>query len=251
MSTPLAAFGPGILIVQNLSTPLPAPVNIGYAQEFSVDVNATAKELYGQNQYPLVVARGTAKATGKVKAATLSGLAWNAAFFGQSFAAGGFVWNIDEAHTLAALTQQVTNHTTFESDLGVRYTASSLPLQRVAPGSETTGFYSVSLTTGTYTFSTSDSISALKFTYTDSVTTGQQITVANTLLGNTPAFQLDYYTNLNQPTSKPFAIRLFNCVSSKLSLASKLEDFIMPEIDFSFFANAAGNVYEMVFPEVS
>lgn len=245
------AFGPGILIVQNLSIAVPAPVNIGYAQEFSIDVSATSKELYGQNQFPLAVARGTVKATGKVKAAVISGLAWNACFFGQSFTSGGFAWNIDEAHTLAATTQQVTNHTTFDADLGVKYAATGLPLQRVAAGSETTGAYSVSLTTGTYTFSTSDSISALKFTYTDTVATGQQLIVANQLLGSTPTFQIDYYTNFNQPQAKPFAVRLYQCVSSKLSLASKLEDYIMPEIDFGFFANAAGNVYNMVYPEVS
>lgn len=245
------AFGPGILIVQNLSIATPAPVNIGYAQEFSIDVSATSKELYGQNQFPLAVARGTVKATGKVKAAVISGLAWNACFFGQSFTSGGFAWNIDEVHTLAATTQQVTNHTTFDADLGVKYAATGLPLQRVAAGSETTGAYSVSLTTGTYTFSTSDSISALKFTYTDTVATGQQLIVANQLLGSTPTFQIDYYTNFNQPQAKPFAVRLYQCVSSKLSLASKLEDYIMPEIDFGFFANAAGNVYNMVYPEVS
>jgi hypothetical protein len=34
-------------------------------------------------------------------------------------------------------------------------------------------------------------------------------------------------------------------------ISPKLEDFILPEIDFSFFANAAGNVFNYVFPEVS
>lgn len=251
MSTPFAAFGPGIVIVQNLTQAVPAPVNIGYAQELTIDISATAKELYGQNQYPLAVARGTVKATGKIKAATLSGRAWNAAFFGQTLAPGGFSWNVGEQHTLAATTQQVTNHTTFDVDLGVNYVASTLPLGRVADGSETTGYYSVSYSTGTYTVSTSDSISALSFTYTNTTTGGESLTVANQLLGVTPVFQLDYYTNLNQPTSKPFAVRLFSAVANKLSMATKLEDFVLPEIDFGFFANSAGNVMEYCFPENS
>ncbi len=252
MATPLAAFGPGILIVRNLSLAVPAPVNIGYAQELTIDTSATPKELFGQNQYPLAIARGTIKATGKIKAATLSGLAWNACFFGQTFTPGGYQWTVGEQHTLAATTQQVTNHTTFEEDLGVTYVSSGLPLQAVANGSETTGFYSVSTGNGTYTVSTSDSVSALSFTYTSTQsTTGQTLKVANQLLGQTPVFQLDYYTNFNQPSSKPFAVRLFNCVGSKITMATKLEDFVMPEFDFGFFANSAGNPIEYVFPEVS
>lgn len=251
MSEPFAAFGPGIVIVQNTTIATPAPINIGYAQELTIDLSATNKELFGQNVYALVVARGTAKATGKVKAATISGRAWNAAFFCTTMATGGFEWNVGEKHTLAATTQQVTNHTTFDVDLGVSYVASGLPLGRVAPGSETTGYYSVSTGTGTYTVSNADSASQLAFTYTDTTTAGESITVPNVALGTTPVFQLDYYTNLNQPTAKPFAIRLFACVASKISLATKLEDFLMPEIDFSFFTNAAGNIAEFVYPELS
>jgi hypothetical protein len=251
MTTPLAAFGPGIIILQNVTQTTPAPINVGYANEFSIDLSASTKQLYGQKQFPLAAARGTVKATGKIKAATLSGLAWNAAFFGQSMAAGGFQWNVDEAHTMAGTTVQVTNHSTFDADLGVRYAATNLPLQRVAAGSETTGYYSVSTSTGIYTVSSGDNAAGLLLTYSNTTTGGQSLTVANQLIGNTPVFQLDYYTNLNQPTAKPFAIRLYAAVASKFTLASKLEDFVMPEIDFEFYANAAGNVYEMVFPEVS
>ena len=70
-------------------------------------------------------------------------------------------------------------------------------------------------------------------------------------IGQTPTFQMDYWTNLNQPTSKPFAVRLFSCVASKLQLAGKLEDFIMPELDFDVFANASGQVMNFDFPEIS
>lgn len=250
MSAPFAVFGPGIMIVQNLSAATPAPVNIGYAQEFSIDFTATNKELFGQYKFPLAVGQGTIKATGKVKAAVVSGLAWNAAFFGQSFVSGGWGWNIDEAHTLAATTQQVTNFTGFDVDLGVRYAASNLPLQRVAAGSETGGAYSVSTTIGRYTFVAADE-TGLLFTYTNTNTTGQTLQVKNQLIGATPVFQIDYYNNLNQPTAKPFAARFYSCIGSKLSWATKLEDFAMPEIDFGFFANAAGNVMGMVTPEIS
>ena len=46
-------------------------------------------------------------------------------------------------------------------------------------------------------------------------------------------------------------MRLFKCVGEKLSRAHKLTDFMMPEVDFSYQANAAGQVYEMYMSEAS
>ena len=124
-------------------------------------------------------------------------------------------------------------------------------MQRVAAGAEATGKYSVNQTTGTYTFAVGDEV-ALLFSYSNAQTaTGQQLQVTNQMLGTNPTFQLDYYTSLNQPTAKPFGARLFNCVADKVSLATKLEDFMMPEIDFQVFANNSGSVMNFDFPEVS
>lgn len=256
MSTPLAAFGPGILIVTRIDIANAPSVNVGFAQEFSIDITATNKELYGQKKYPLVVAQGTIKATGKFKAAVLSGIAWNNVMFGQSFASGGFAWNIDEAQLVPGTpyTVTVTDAATYDFDLGVRYAATLLPLQRVAAGSEAAGKYSVTLTGGNkgkYIFAAADTALNMLITYTKTTVTGQSLVVTNALIGTTPVFQLDYYTNLNQPTSKPFVVRIFACVGSKLSLASKLEDFIMPECEFGLFADATDRVFTFMFPEVS
>ncbi len=247
----VAAFGPGIIIVTRTDTTTPLAVNLGYAQEFSLDVSASTKQLYGQNQYPLVAARGTAKVTAKIKAAMLSGLAWNQTFFGQSFVAGRDTYYFNEAHTPSGTTQVVTNATGGIVDLGVTYAASGLPLQRVATVTAA-GQYSVVQSTGTYTINAADEV-ALLFNYSNfsSGATGQQLQVNNVAIGQNPTFQLDYWTNLNQPASKPFAVRLFSCVAGKLQIASKLEDFIMPEIDLDVFANASGQVMNFDFPEIS
>lgn len=255
MSVPFAAFGPGIVIVTRTDLTTPVAVNVGYAQELTIDFSGTLKELYGQNQFPLVQARGTIKATGKIKAATISGIAWNNVFFGQSLvAASGFVWNVQESHAIPGTPYQVTvtNGATFDADLGVTYNATGLPLQRVA-SSPATGQYSVNTATGVYTFAAADTGLTVLITYTDTVTTAttQKTIITNQLIGTTPTFQLDFYTSLNQPTAQPFAIRLFSCVGNKLSLAAKLEDFIMPEIDFGFFANASGQIFEAVYPQIS
>ncbi len=196
------------------------------------------------------------KITGKIKAATLSGAAWNAAFYGQTFTSGSLLWNIDEADVIPATpyTVTVTNAATFDADLGVRYAVGNLPLQRTTAGLEAAGLYSVTQTganKGKYVFAVADTALGINITYTSTQAGGQSLKVTNQLIGTAPTFKLDYYTNLNQPTSKPFAIRVFSCVGSKFSLATKLEDFILPEIDFSAMDDGNGNIYEYIFPEIS
>lgn len=255
MSTPLAVFGPGILIAQRTDITTPSPVNVGFVQEFSIEAAGTTKALYGQKQFPLVGARSTIKVTGKFKNAVVSGLAMNALFYGESagVSTGGIAWNIDSTFSVPAssgYTVLVGSSTTFDADLGVKYSTSGLPLQRVAAGSEATGKYSVSLT-NTYTFAAGDASAALKITYTNTVTTGASLIITNKNIGSTPTFQLDYYTNLNQPTSKPFVVRLYQAIAAKHVMQFKLEDFMIPEFDYELFANASDQVYDMIFPEVS
>jgi len=255
MSTPLAVFGPGILICSRTDITVPAPVNVGFAQEFSIEAAGTTKQLFGQKQWPLAVARGTIKGTGKFKAATISGLAWSALFYGITASTSNMVaWTIGSTFTTSTsvTTLQVGSTTTFDTDLGITYAASGLPLQRVSTGSEATGKYS--LTTGTpglYNFAAGDQGVAIKVTYTATTTTGQSLLVTNQLIGSTPTFQLDYYTNFNQPAAKPFVVRIYSSVAAKHMMAFKLEDFMIPEFDFDLFANASDQVYNMVFPEIA
>jgi hypothetical protein len=253
MSVPFAAFGPGILIVTRTDLTTPVAVNIGYAQEMSLDFSGNTKELFGQNQFPLVAARSTIKATGKIKAATISGIAWNNVFFGGTLTpASGFAWVVDEAASIPGtpFTVTVAGSAQFDADLGVKYAATGLPFQRVA-SAPVAGQYSVAA--GVYTFASADTLSAVLITYTKTITTAtvQKTIITNQPIGTTPTFQMDYYNSLNQPGSTPFAIRLFACIASKLSIAFKLEDFAMPEFDFSLFANSSGQVFENVYPQIS
>jgi hypothetical protein len=250
MTTPLDVFGPGICYVTRTDVTNATPINIGFAQGLSLDFAGTIKELYGQNQYPLDAARGTIKVTGKATAAVVSGIAWNNFFFGNAFVGGGFKWNVNEQSNLGA-TVVVANSATFDQDLGVVDAVSGVPFIKVA-SAPAAGQYSVNTATGTYSFNSSD-VSAAKiglFTYTSTVagTIGQTLNVNNTLLGTSPAFQLDYYTSR---ANKPLVLRLFQCQASKLTFATKLEDFAMPEFDFSAFANSAGNIAKIVFPEIT
>src|ERR1700693_4232189 len=87
-SVPQGLFGPGILYLTRTDIANATPTNVGYVNEFSTDFSFATKELYGQNQFPLLVARGTAKCTGKIKAATLSGQALNSLLIGGTWTAG-------------------------------------------------------------------------------------------------------------------------------------------------------------------
>jgi len=95
----------------------------------------------------------------------------------------------------------------------------------------------------------SDAGKAVLASYTYTVDgAGQKFTVANQLLGTTPTFQAVFYTTFQ---GQAISLKLNNCTSNKLSFHTKLEDFIMPEFDFSCFADAAGNVMTWSFAEVS
>jgi len=250
MTTPLDAFGPGSIIVTRTDIANQTPINIGYAQEFSPEFSGNIKELYGQNQYPLDAARGTVKISGKIKAAVLSGIAWNSTFFGNNFVSGGLKWNQNEAWAIPGTPFQVTviNAATFDQDLGVVYAVSNLPFIKVA-SAPIIGQYSVSAA-GVYTFATADSavVGGVLVNYTSTVTTGQTLNISNMLIGSSPTFQLDYYT---MRSGKAFIARYNQCQAAKIAIAAKLEDFIMPEFEIHMFANAAGNVGKLIFPEVS
>ncbi len=253
MSVPAAMFGPGILVATRTDLTPATPINVGYAQELTLEFAGSNKALFGQKQLPLVQARSTIKPTAKFKSAVLSGIALNTLFWGQSFTTGGYAWTIDSTFSVSTTSTTVTlpSSSTFDAIMGVKYATSGLPFQRVSTGSEAAGKYSQSSGSNVLNFATADSGAALKVTYTATTTVGQSQTVTNQLIGTTPTFQLDYYTNLNQPTSSPWVIRIFSCIGSKYTMAFKLEDFMMPEFELDMFANASDQLFTQTFPEVS
>ena len=78
--------------------------------------------------------------------------------------------------------------------------------------------------------------------------TGQSFPVINQLTGTTPTFAAQFYTTFQ---GQAISLKLRNCTSSKLSFGTKLEDFVVPEFDFSCFADATGTVMTWSFAEAS
>lgn len=248
-TVPQALFGPGVAVLTRNdggSGADPTPFNVGYVNELSIDISFETKDLYGQNQFPLVVARGTAKTTGKMKAATLSGRALNTVLYGGTWTTGTqYFMGANPATAIPAtpftITPTVPNSGTFDADLGVTNASTGEPLTLVT-GTPTAGEYSQSA--GVYTFSSADNVSGvsviINFAYkVSSGEPGQFQVIQNNLIGTTPTFQLDYATTLYGST---YYVRLYRCVGSKVQLQHKTTDYAMPEYDFSFFANPAQEI---------
>lgn len=248
--TQVAAFGPGSLYITRTDVANSTPINIGYCQEFSMDAAAEMKELFGQNRYPLVAATGTVKLTGKMKAAMISGIAHNNAFHGGTFTTGQIQAVLGELGTPSANALTVAGSATFEADLGVVRQSDLTPFTKVASG-PTAGQYSVSA--GVYTFAAADSNPPSSFSYTKTVAgSGQKQTIANSAIGTNPTFQIDYATSLVVAgTARPLLLRVYACIATKLAYAFKLTDFYLPEIDFTAYQNASGNLYTISYPEIS
>ncbi len=245
------SFGSGVLLASRTDIANTTPTPFGLLQEVTLDIKATEKELYGQFQFPVATARGTIKATGKAKVASISGLAFANLFFGVTPSTGQLTVAYQEAGTIPTTPFQitVTNAATYVNDYGVTNLATGLPFQRVA-SAPAAGQYSVTIATGVYLFNTADTTKnvLINYSYTTVAAGTQKLVVSNQLLGTQPSFEMVLYTTY---LAKPFVVKVHNAISNSFSLATKLEDFVMPDFEFGFFADAAGNVLTMSFPEVS
>ncbi|MDR3461520.1 MAG: hypothetical protein P4L76_04295 [Beijerinckiaceae bacterium] len=243
------SFGSGVLIGTRTDIANATPVNFGLVQEVTIDEAASVKELYGQFQHPIALARGTIKTTGKAKVARISGLAFANLFYGATPAAGQVATSFAEIATIPAsspYTVTPVNSATLVDDAGLVYAATGLPLVKVA-SSPVAGQYS--LVGGVYTLSASDAGKVVLATYTYSLpTSGQNYVVSNQLTGTTPTFSAHFFTTFQGQT---VSLKLNACTSSKLSFQTKMEDYVLPEFDFSCFADATGTIMTWSFSEAS
>jgi hypothetical protein len=242
-------FGSGVLI----GTPSGgSPINFGLVQEVSLNVATTTKALYGQYSFPVAIGSGTKKMSGKAKMARISGQALGSLFFGATPSAGSIQTQFGETTTVptsAPYTYTTTNHTTFVADQGVVYASSALPLKQVA-SAPAVGQYSVSAV-GVYTFSSADSGAAMLISYTYTLAAaGTSVAVNSQLIGPSVSFSANLFAQ-DPSTNRQFSVLLYNCVAEKLSFGTKVEDFLMPELDFQCFANAAGQVCQFNFGDAA
>lgn len=230
-------FGSGAAwAVDSAANPTPAP--FGILQDVSVDFSFNIKELSGTYAFAVAVGRGMGKIASKAKNARLSGRLMNM-FFGGVKAAGQESVAQDEAAVIAAGTFTVANGANFLADLGFYNAATGIPFVRVA-AAPAVGQYTGPSGAGVYACNVGDNGINVKVSYTYAIAAvGEKITISNPLIGVAPTFK----TTLTQLFNNLRSTLTLNAnVFSKLGIATKLEDFIIPELDYSSFADAGNNI---------
>lgn len=232
-------FGSGLLYAQRTDISGQGTLRFGAFQDLSLDFTGDTKELFGQNQFALDVARGKVKIQGKAKFAQISAPIMNAIFFGGTITSGQTLAAYQEAGSIPATPFQITvaNAAHFVDDLGVHDVLTGEPLKLVA-SAPATGQYAVS-NVGVYTFAAADTLKAVLIDYTYTATTGFTLASGNPLMGNTPRFAASFTQSYGGNT---MTITMPNCVSSKLTLPTKLDDYVMEEFDFQAFAGTGSPI---------
>src|SRR5438477_4585785 len=224
------------------------PDQFGILQDVQIDFDWTTKELWGQFQFPVDIARGQGKITGKAKFARIFGAIFGDLFFGQTPAAGQLTVAENEAATVPATTPftiAVANAASFADDLGVYYTNGNNAGGRFTRvTTPAAGQYSVNTATGIYTFAAADANAALAISYLYNVNAaGKKLVLTNQFMGYTPTFKATFYTTKTTGgAASGLALVLNACTASKLSLPTKTDDYEIQEFDFSAFADATGTI---------
>ena len=216
----------------------PTPVILGTMQEVSLDLSVEMKSLYGSKRYPIAVGQGKGKTEIKAKYAEISGAILGDLFFGKAGATGIKAVQFDVAATIPAsspytVTAAPPSSGTFVADLGV-VDASGTQFKRVA-SAPTAGEYSVAA--GVYTFASADQGKAIRYSYEYSAAAGGRVwTMTNETMGYTPSFALLLQ---NSYDGKTMVCKLNRCVSGKLSVPLKSDDFAIYDFEAEAFTDAS------------
>ena len=221
----------------------PTPVILGTMQDISLDLSTEIKTLYGSKRYPIAVGQGKGKTEIKAKYAEIDGAILGSLFFGKAATTGIKSAVFDAASTIPTTPFQVTiappNSGTFVADLGVIFSATGVQLTRVA-SAPAVSQYSLNAATGVYTFNTADSAKAVAISYEYTAAAGGQVwAMTNDIMGYTPSFSMLLQNTFD---GKSLVVKLNRCVSGKLSLPLKSDDFAIYDFEASAFADSANSL---------
>jgi len=228
----------------------PTPKMAGAIQDFSVDLSAEVKELFESgSQHAVALAKGKESVSGSFSLANMYGDALNAMYFGSVMEDGSNVTVQDTVGTVISVTNTITvtapNSGVFNMDLGVVHGATYQPFQRVA-SAPITGQYSVDAN-GVYTFASADEgVKVYINFYYKSPTDGKTINSNTQKMGPTPSFTL--IVSLAGPDGQACTLTLYKCVASKLGISTKLDEFVIPKIEFKAQRDELRRVYSLSQP---
>lgn len=257
------SFGPGAMWGVRTDTTGAGigPRQFGLLQDVDITVSFTSKELYGQFQFPEVLARGQGKVKGKAKLARINVRLYSDIFFGLSAIAGSQTTAQYENATIPATPPYnvtVANAAQFVpvgpntgpqgGDLGVNYAGTALMFNyQVTPVNA--GDYTVNPATGVYTFAAPDAGVPVQISYNyNQPTVGYQLQVTRQPQGQTPYFAATIFQRISPGApgtaglSLPWQLYLPACASSSLSIPTAQDNWTLNAFDFDAFANPAGLV---------
>lgn len=232
-------FGIGALWGTRSDTTGVGPDQFAVLQDNSIDFSFEVKELYSQLGYPIDIARGKGKITGKAKVARVFANLYADIFFGETVATGEDNISENENHTLATNSVTVTHSgTVFVADLGVYYNAQGNTRFQFTTGAPSAAGQYTTGTDGSYTFFTGDIGASVSISYVYTDASGKTITINNHFMGYTPTFVGTFYQQRStQGASGQLTLRLNECVSSHLTIPSRIDDYAIQDFDFQAFSN--------------
>ena len=227
------------------------PLKFGEVQDVGMEFSRDLKLLHGQLMLPVAVGGGKMKIDIKAGFARISGRLFSDLFFGLGYTGGTLtgVLNDTTGANIPGTPYQITvvppSSGTYVRDLGV-VDSNGLAFTRVA-SAPTTGQYSCT-GAGVYTFAAADTTKQvfISYTYTATAANAKNIAITNQPMGYVPIFGLDLGMTFS---GKQTTIRFPNCVSSKLGIDPKQDDFTQNKMDITVFADAAGVVGSIITSE--
>lgn len=220
----------------------PTPVVLSVLQDISVDLSVELKTLYGNKRYPVAIGQGKGKTELKAKYAEFSAPVVGSLFYGKTAAAGIKAAVLDFAVNIPTTPFEVTvappSSGTFLTDLGAVLAGNQMTRVASAP---TTGQYVVDPATGKYTFAAADTgLSVqLSYEYSATSTTGKIFNLTNDIMGVTPSFITLLQTSFD---GKTLVLKLNKCVSGKLNVPLKNDDFAMYDFEAEAQDDGTGNL---------
>lgn len=251
-------FGIGALWGQRTDIQTVGPDQFAVLQNNEIDFSYEVKEMYSQLQFPIDLARGKGKITGKAKFARVFGQLYADLFFGVNLFVGSTTVAEYEGVTLGSVTYSTANNSTYIADLGVYYNATGNlkftyvpsppgvgglgPIGTATP-TLSAGQYSI-INNTIYTFNMSDVGAAITVSYVyKNFVGGNTIPITNQFMGTTPTFSATFYQTRTTLGSKGQLTLLLNqCVSSRLTFPSRIDDYAIPDFDFQAFSTATNSI---------
>ena len=242
-----ALFGSGLLVLTPTVAGVVTPTQVAVLESINLDISLEEVLLYGNLQFPVDLAKGKGKISGKAKTGYFAGGLIQSILSGGTSAVGNTQAAFGESWTIPGTPFQVTvaHSATWVSDLAVFDVTANKFLTRVASG-PVTGQYSVAA--GVYTFAAADTTHIVQISYDwTAPAVGTTITYTNQMMGITTAFGLKLYNQYQAASSMAnsapgAAFYLPNVILSKTSLPFKNNGYMEYDIDFLAAANAAGQV---------